>query len=42
MSLGYDAHYLALTEILAVELWTADRRLVNSVCNVYDWIHLIA
>ncbi|MBE9155943.1 type II toxin-antitoxin system VapC family toxin [Nodosilinea sp. LEGE 06152] len=38
----YDAHYLALTEILAAELWTADRRLVNAVRDVYDWIHLVA
>ncbi len=38
----YDAHYLALAEILAAELWTADRRLVNSVRDVYDWIHLVA
>lgn len=38
----YDAHYLALAETLAAELWTADRRLVNSVGDAYDWIHLVA
>jgi predicted nucleic acid-binding protein len=28
---AYDAHYLALAEIEGCELWTADRRLYNTV-----------
>ena len=28
---AYDSYYLALAETLACDLWTADRRLVNSV-----------
>ncbi len=39
---AYDAHYLALAEMLAAPLWTVDRRLVNSVSHVYDWIHFVA
>ncbi len=29
----YDAHYLALAELLGCELWTADQRLVRQVIN---------
>ena len=37
-----DAHYLALTEALGAELWTADRRLVNSVQQLgVSWVHWI-
>jgi len=28
---AYDSHYLALAEILGLELWTADKRLYNTV-----------
>jgi predicted nucleic acid-binding protein len=37
----YDAHYLALAQRLQVELWTADRRLFNSVSNSLSWVKLI-
>jgi predicted nucleic acid-binding protein len=35
---AYDAHYLALAETLGCELWTADRRLVNSVRGALPWV----
>lgn len=36
----YDAHYLALSESLAADFWTADIRLTNSVRRLgVDWIH---
>ncbi|MDV2998698.1 MAG: hypothetical protein N5P05_000304 [Chroococcopsis gigantea SAG 12.99] len=37
----YDAHYLALAQRLGVELWTADKRLYNTVCGSLEWVHLI-
>jgi predicted nucleic acid-binding protein len=41
LSATYDAHYLALAERLQIELWTADRRLFNSVSNSLSWVKLI-
>ena len=41
ISATYDAHYLALAERLQVELWTADRRLFNSVSKSLSWVKLI-
>lgn len=37
----YDAHYLALAERLNIELWTADRRLFNSVHSSLSWVNLV-
>jgi predicted nucleic acid-binding protein len=38
----YDAHYLALAEQQRAELWTADRRLANSVQQAgVSWVHWI-
>ena len=37
----YDAHYLALSERLESELWTADKRLYQAVKNSLNWVHLI-
>jgi predicted nucleic acid-binding protein len=31
LSAAYDAHYLALAQLLGCDLWTADQRLVNAV-----------
>jgi predicted nucleic acid-binding protein len=36
---AYDSFYLALSENLSAEFWTADRRLVNAT-NV-PWVHYI-
>lgn len=36
----YDAHYLALAERLGADFWTADKRLVNSLPDNWNWIHL--
>ncbi|MBN1450593.1 MAG: type II toxin-antitoxin system VapC family toxin [Anaerolineales bacterium] len=39
---AYDAHYLALAEHLAVELWTADARLFNTVHSFgVEWVKLV-
>ncbi|MFQ5611019.1 MAG: type II toxin-antitoxin system VapC family toxin [Anaerolineae bacterium] len=38
---AYDAHYLALSEKLNAEFWTADRRLVQVVQPALPWVHLV-
>ena len=35
---AYDSHYLALAEILGLELWTADERLYNAVRHDLSWV----
>jgi predicted nucleic acid-binding protein len=41
-SKAYDAHYVALAEQEAVELWTADRRLANGAQQAgAHWVHWI-
>jgi len=35
---AYDSHYLALAEILGLELWTADERLYNVVKHSLSWV----
>lgn len=35
---AYDAHYLALAEMLGCEFWTADRRLHNAVKDELPWV----
>lgn len=37
----YDASYLALASIERCELWTADRRLVNSLGGRLPWVKLV-
>jgi predicted nucleic acid-binding protein len=37
---AYDAHYLALSERLGAEFWTADRRLVRAVQAALPWVRL--
>lgn len=38
---SYDAHYLALADHLGAELWTADRRLANSVQPHLPWVQFV-
>jgi len=37
----YDAYYLALSERLGAEFWTADRRLFNRVHEELPWVHCL-
>jgi len=37
----YDAHYLALAELLEGEFWTADRGLARAVQSSLPWVHLV-
>lgn len=41
LAAAYDAHYLALSERLAAEFWTCDKRLYNSVHHSLPWVHYI-
>jgi predicted nucleic acid-binding protein len=36
---AYDAHHLALAEMMNCEFWTADRRLFNVVKDKLPWVH---
>jgi predicted nucleic acid-binding protein len=38
---AYDAHYLALAELLGGEFWTADGRLARTVQPSLPWVHLV-
>ncbi|RME44373.1 MAG: PIN domain-containing protein [Caldilineae bacterium] len=38
---AYDAHYLALSERLGAEFWTADRQLVRAVGDKLLWVRLV-
>lgn len=35
---AYDSHYLALAEMMGLELWTADECLYNAVKNALPWV----
>lgn len=35
---AYDAHYLALAEMLSCEFWTSDDRLYNTVRSQLPWV----
>jgi len=36
---AYDAHYLALAEWMGIELWTADKKLINTLKPFkFDWV----
>jgi predicted nucleic acid-binding protein len=35
---SYDAHYVALAEALACDLWTADQKLVNALSLRYPFV----
>lgn len=38
---AYDAHHLALPEMLGCEFWTADERLYNAVKDELPWVRWI-
>lgn len=38
---AYDAQYLAVADILGCELWTADRRLAESVASRLPWVRYV-
>lgn len=38
---AYDAHYLALTDWLGGEFWTADRKLVRAVGDELPWVRVV-
>jgi len=42
LSATYDAHYLALAQVLNAELWTADKRLAHAVQDQPFDVHLVA
>jgi predicted nucleic acid-binding protein len=37
---AYDAHYLALAEMLTATFWTSDRKLAQVVEPTLSWVHL--
>ena len=37
----YDAHYLALAELLEADFWTMDRRLFDAVRTNLQWVKLL-
>lgn len=37
----YDTLYVVLAQLLDAELWTADRRLVNTLSDVAPWVRYI-
>ncbi|NER02438.1 MAG: type II toxin-antitoxin system VapC family toxin [Okeania sp. SIO3C4] len=39
---AYDAYYLALTEQLSANFYTADSRLFSTVKTYFSWIHLVS
>jgi len=38
---AYDAHYLAVAELLKGEFWTADGRLARAVKSSLPWVHVV-
>lgn len=38
-SSAYDAHYLAVADVLGCSFWTADERLFNAVQNDLRWVY---
>jgi predicted nucleic acid-binding protein len=36
---AYDAHYLALAEMVGCPFWTTDERLFNAVRSELNWVH---
>jgi predicted nucleic acid-binding protein len=40
-TVAYDAHYLALAELLGCDFWTADRPLAAAARVQVPWVHTI-
>lgn len=40
-TVAYDAHYLALAEVLGCQFWTADRRLAARLTPDARWVHWV-
>jgi predicted nucleic acid-binding protein len=38
---AYDAHYLAVAQLLGGEFWTADEQLARKVQASLPWVHLV-
>lgn len=38
---AYDAHYLALAQLLEGEFWTSGGRLARTVQSSLPWVHLV-
>lgn len=38
---SYDAHYLALAQLLESNFYTADKKLYNSVKDLFSWVNLV-
>jgi predicted nucleic acid-binding protein len=38
---AYDAHYLALAEMIGCPFWTADERLFNTVRSDLNWVYWV-
>ena len=41
LTAAYDSHYLAVAMHEGTELWTADKKLYNSVSHRLDWVKLV-
>src|SRR4051794_26119273 len=41
LSAAYDAHYLALSQILAIPFFNAGERLYNSVRQQFSWVNFV-
>ncbi len=37
----YDAAYLAVAQLHNAEMWTADKKLYNSVCEQFTWVKML-
>ena len=38
---SYDCLYVVFAQLVGVELWSADERLLNAVAGIAPWVHAI-